>query len=295
MFIPETNIIIAPSSCKNVTGQQFSPKMLQNSGRPVGGTEYSWCSSVPGGTGIAVLALMVSKPVDTSIFQDALNKLQNDHAILRSRLHSNTSKSTFSFVTSPTPFIQIKSLDLSETCKILKDQLLLCPHEKITISPLQLILEHELNKNAWCNDANSSICPTTTTDMFFASVYSLPNAKWVVVLRLHVAACDRSTAVSLLRELLVLAAQGHQEKGGTGKEIASKGQVSLGIEDLIPSGKAKKSLLTRGMDMLSYSVNSLRLTNLKFMDAKSPRSSRVVRLQINKEDTEKILLVSIFT
>ncbi|CAB4287135.1 unnamed protein product [Prunus armeniaca] len=41
--------------------------------------------------------------------------------------------------------------------------------------------------------------------------------------------------------------------------------------------------------MLSYSLNSLRLTNLKFKDTKSARSSQVVRFQMNQEETQRIL------
>ena len=68
----------------------------------------------------------------------------------------------------------------------------------------------------------------------------------------------------------------------------NKGEVNLKIEDLIPNGKAKKPLRSRGVD----SVSSLRLTNLKFKDTRSPRSSQVVRLQMNQNETEKILAVS---
>lgn len=245
-------------------------------GRIASGTEYSWCRAAPGGTGIAVLAILTSKVPETSGLQDALNKLQSYHPILRSRLHTNPSKNTFSFVTSPTTFIQVKSFNLSSTFKILESS------ERFSIAPLQLILEHELNENAWCN-----LKCTSTTDMLYASSYALPDAKWVVALRLHVAACDRTTAVSLLKELLlVLVSDDDQEQEG-------RGGVNLAIEALIPNGKAKKALWARGRDMLSYSVNSLKSTNLKFIDAKSPRSSQVVRLQLNKDDTEQILLVSL--
>nr|POF07434.1 hypothetical protein CFP56_29200 [Quercus suber] len=78
--------------------------------------------------------------------------------------------------------------------------------------------------------------------------------------------------------------------GGLVNEMGNNiGEVSLKIEDLIPNGKAKKPLWSRGVDMLSYSVSSLRLTNLKFKDTRSPRSSQVVRLQMNQNETEKIL------
>jgi len=126
--------------------------------------------------------------------------------------------------------------------------------------------------------------------MFFATTYALPNAKWVLVLRLHASACDRTTAVSLLQELVVLVSE--EEKGALQKEIANEEEVTSSIEDLVPNKKAKKGLWERGIDMLGYSVNSLRLTNLKFKDSKSPRSSQVVRLQMNQKDTEKIIAVS---
>ena len=83
-----------------------------------------------------------------------------------------------------------------------------------------------------------------------------------------------------------------KEGGGREEKMRDDGEVSLGIEDFIPSGKAKKALWVRGVDMLSYSVNSLQLTNLKFKYVKSPRSSEVVRLQLNQDDTESLLAVS---
>ncbi|XVF55753.1 hypothetical protein PTKIN_Ptkin06aG0062100 [Pterospermum kingtungense] len=74
------------------------------------------------------------------------------------------------------------------------------------------------------------------------------------------------------------------------KEIMmNKGEVSLPIEDLIPKRMAKKTLWARGVDMLGYSVNSFRLTNLKFKDAKSPRSTKMLRLLISPDDTQRIL------
>jgi hypothetical protein len=248
--------------------------MATPKGRPVGGTEYGLWRASPGGTGIAVLALLVSKAPDISRLQNAIDKLQNYHPILKSRLiHSNTN--TLSFNTSPAPFVQIKSHTLEE-CLSSPDQ------NHSIISPFHLVLEHELNQNTWCSNTRNDM-------LFFASIYALPNTKWVVVLRLHLSACDRTTSASLLRELLVLMGEGEEgEEIETHKEMA----MSLGIEDLIPRGKAKKSLLARGVDMLSYSVGSLSLSNLKFQDPKSPRSSQVVRLQINQSETHRILAVS---
>ncbi|XP_059462767.1 uncharacterized protein LOC132191691 [Corylus avellana] len=170
--------------------RRLNPRSVEPKGQPVGGTEYSWCRAVPGGTGIGVLALLVSKAPDISRLQNAINKLQNFHPILKSRLiHYSTNAA--SFITSPAPFVQIKSHSTLEC--------LSSPENHSNISPFHLVLEHELNQNTW-----SSSCSNTADMLFFASIYALPNTKWVVVLRLHLSAFDRTTAASLLRELLVL-------------------------------------------------------------------------------------------
>lgn len=230
--------------------------------RPVGGTETSWCRAVSGGTGITVLAFLLSKPQKMLNLQTALHKIQNSHPILSSRLHTNPKTDTFSFVTSPTPYVQLKSFNLSSTLNILET---LANPSNRSVSPLHLICEHELNENTWQHHNTAD----PDQDMLFASIYALPGTTLVLVLRLHVSACDRTTAVSLLRELAGLMGggdEGREREVVVKKKIGNKGEVNLGIEDLIPCGKANKGLWLRGMDMLSYSVNSLRLTNLKFKD-----------------------------
>ncbi|KAK9289517.1 hypothetical protein L1049_009350 [Liquidambar formosana] len=261
--------------------QSLHRQPLEPKGRAMGSNEHSWCSAVAGGTGITVLALLGSKEPDISDVQNALHKLQISHPILRSKLHFDTTTNTHSFVTSPTPFLQIKSLDHSSTSHLLKS-IVSNRNNPSNITPFHLILEHELNQNTWNNPSHSS---NTNADVFFATLYALPDTKWSLVLRFHTAACDRTTAVTIMRELHVLFSDG----GEIEREKGNKGEVSLGIEDLIPGGKGKKGLWARGVDMLGYSVNSLRLTNLKFKDAKSPRSSEVVRLKMNLEDTQRLL------
>ncbi|OIW11362.1 hypothetical protein TanjilG_19618 [Lupinus angustifolius] len=253
--------------------------------RTVGGTEHSWCKAVHGGTGIAVLALLSSKNPDISRFQIALNKLQNSHPILKTKLHSNTTTSdtTFTFITLTTPFVKIQYHNVCVTSKIFGSN----ENEAVSVPPFQLILEHELNQNTWHNHNHSSSSLSSYSDnMFVASIYAMPNATWVVVMRLHVAACDRTTAISLLRELLVLM---KEEESENESEEWNKGEVGFAMEDLVPSEKGKKGIWAHGFDVLSYSVNSLRLTNLKFCDTKTTRFSQVVRLQLNNNDTKRVL------
>ncbi|CAN1141892.1 hypothetical protein LINPERPRIM_LOCUS25713 [Linum perenne] len=246
--------------------------------RVLGGTEQSWSRAVPGGTGIAVLAILTSHSPNSTTLQTALHKLQINHPILRSRLH-HSSSSPATIVTAAKPFVTVTELNLLQTLNILESN----NNITSTTPTLQLILEHELNNNLWTSSSSSS---TSSEDMLFATTYALPKEKWVMVLRLHVAACDRTTAVSLLKELLTLVGSKEEKKWPWAE---GNGEVELGIEKLIPGGKNKKSMWSRGLNMVSYSLGSFRLTNLKFVDAKSPRRSQVVRLQLDHHQTRKLL------
>ncbi|KAK9290913.1 hypothetical protein L1049_009092 [Liquidambar formosana] len=106
-------------------------------------------------------------------------------------------------------------------------------------------------------------------------------------MRFHTSVCDRTSGVTLLRELV--GSMMMEEGGVAARELEGEGEVSLGIEEYIPIGKANKPFWARGADMLGYSLNSMRLTNLNFGDVVSPRSSQVVRLQMSPRQTQPIL------
>nr|GLL46219.1 uncharacterized protein LOC109189606 [Ipomoea trifida] len=264
-------------------GVAAAAKAAQPKSRPVGGTEYSWCRAVPGGTGITVLAILLSKPIDIPLLENALRKLQIAHPILNSKLHYHAATNSFSYVTPPTPRLQIQPYDHPSTAEIL-----LRRAASPSVSDFHLILEHELNRNTWHNPDPSSDSDSDS-DTFFATVYDLNGGKRALALRLHTSACDRATAAALLTELLPpLVGNGGQEEG-TQREIQSQGEVGLGIEDYIPNGKANKPFWARGLDMLGYSLNSFRLSNIAFHDTESPRASQVARLTLDKHDTRRIL------
>ncbi|CAI9097702.1 OLC1v1034175C1 [Oldenlandia corymbosa var. corymbosa] len=293
------NITITPrtkffSQLSNMSGENDHPQTtLEPTSRPVGNTEHSWCRAISGGTGIAVLTLQMSKPVDVPRFQEGLQKLQSAHPILRSKLHYNSSKKAFSFLTMPNSYIQVQSIDSSSTSSLLQGLAKNKCQDGFTLSPLQMILEHELSRNSW---VNPNEYPKDGMDVFLASVYELPCSKWIIALRFHTGVCDRTTAVTLLRELMELAEE--EQKGGDQKKVENKKEEEVKysekmgkvIEDLIPKTHSKKTLWAHGLDVLEYSVNSLRLTNLKFKDVKWPRSTEIVRLQMNPHETNQILI-----
>ncbi|KAI3840171.1 hypothetical protein MKW92_016694 [Papaver armeniacum] len=252
--------------------------------RQVGGAEFSWCRAVPGGTGTAVLALLLSKPVDITILQKSLHKLQINHPILRAKLTSY-GPNTYSFLIPSSPYVQIQSLDSTATSNLLEK----LANSENNLSSFHRILEHEMNLNVWSESGfggsgseSEEVEDEDELDLFYATLYTLEE-KWVLVFRIHTSICDRTSAVTLLNEFL----------GLIGEDVVDMGiedEVNLGIEDLIPSGKATKPFWARGANLVGYSLNAFRFSNLDFVDTVSmPRSSGVVRLQLTPDETERLL------
>ncbi|GAV57191.1 Condensation domain-containing protein [Cephalotus follicularis] len=254
----------------------LNPQAPGTRARPLGGTEYNWCKAVPTGTGITALVLLFSKRPDIHLLETAFHNLQNAHPILRSKLHYDTTTNSFSFLTPSIPNLRIQLFDLTSTTHILQDP----TNNNMHSNQCQAVLEHELNK------AGTWLDPNNPSDLLHVSVYTLSDMQWAMALRLHTSACDRASAVTLLRDLLEITG-----RNGDGIEMGceKKVEVSLGIEELIPSGKANKPFWARGVDLLGYSLNAFRLSNLNFVETSSPRRSQVVRLQMNQNDTQRLL------
>ncbi|XP_021765095.1 uncharacterized protein LOC110729634 [Chenopodium quinoa] len=251
--------------------------------RPIGGTENSWCKATIGGTGITVLSLLLNKCPDFTLLQNAIHKLQNSHPILRAKLHFDPSTSTFSLLIPSSSSLNLHHFDLQSTAQIILSQKPNVGHTDI--SSFQILLEHELNDNPWKNLDRSSEEDDDDdgVDVLHASVYEIEESeKWAVMIKLHTGACDRTAAVAVMKELTELMMSG----GGSQEE---EGEVGLGVEEYIPSGKTNKPFWSRGVDMLGYSLNSFRLSNLEFVDPNLPRSSRVVRLYMDSDHTTKLL------
>ncbi|URD83347.1 transposon protein [Musa troglodytarum] len=240
-------------------------------GRPVGGTEYSWCRAVEGGTGITVLALLLSRPVSRRLLDSALHQLQSSHPLLRAHLVTAASRHPFFAIATPR----------LEVLRLLSSSDLLPPPpasvSAVSVSPFHAVLEHEFNQNPWSDGG-------PTHPVLFATLYEMPEpGRSTLALRLHTAVCDRTSAVAVLKELLALMAA-----SGEGIHGEADG-FNRGIDDLIPKQDAWKPFWARGKDLVGYSLNALRTSTLRFEDAASERRSQVARLVLGTDDTQKLL------
>lgn len=272
-----------------MTGADNNPT---NSARTLGNLEQTWCRAVACGTGTTVLALQMAKPPSKlPLLHQVLKKLRHSHPLLRSKLQYNPTTKHFTFLTpasAPAP-CAVAVHDIPTTTELLRrlSSTKQTASAAADLSPCHLITEHELNADKiWCNP-NSFPCSSGGADVIVASMYALSETRCIVVLRLHAAACDRTTAESVLRELMELVVE--VEGGRKAAGVENEGEGKMGIEGMVPRGMGKKTIWAHGVDMLGYSLSSLRLTNLQFRNTRMGRISEVVRLKLDKQQTASIL------
>ncbi|EPS70664.1 hypothetical protein M569_04096, partial [Genlisea aurea] len=245
----------------------------QQCGRVLGNAEKSWCRAVISGTGITILGLRLSKQLaEKSRLTEILDALKRTHPLLGCKLAYDRSGKTFKFVKpeeSPPPTeVSFRSI---------------AKRADGGVPTLQEMVEQEMSENEIWSDPNAY--PADGADVLLASVYAISGSESVVILRFHTSVCDRTTAVSLLRELLE-----RVSAGGLKMTVKNGGEGEWALENLIPNGLTKKRIWAHGKAMLGYSLGSLRMTNLEFVNCKKmPRKSEIIRLQLNQQITSHIL------
>ncbi|XP_062226819.1 uncharacterized protein LOC133925029 [Phragmites australis] len=237
--------------------------------RTAGGTEYSWCRAVPGGTGTTLLAFHLSRSAAgetvVTTLQAALRSLQIAHPVLRAHIRTSPSGPTLAFPSAAPPppaLLPLAPLPAPESAP-----------------DFHALLEHELNRNLWAEPEPSD------APVFFATFYELPGAGGGAALfvRIHTAACDRAAAAALARELVALLS------GGKGARSPEEAAVEAGLEERIPQRDTWKPFWARGMDMVGYSINGLRTSTLPFQETGTERSTQMLRLGFGRDETTRLL------
>jgi hypothetical protein len=243
--------------------------------RAPGGTEYSWCRAVPGGTGTTLLALRLAPGGAAAVtaVQGALRSLQSAHPALRARLRPSPSGPTLAFPTPappPPPLLPLAPLPAP-----------------VSAPDFDALLEHELNRNPWAESESSP--SDSDAPVLFATLYELPPPGGAALfVRIHTVACDRSATAALARELVALLS-GAEEDGEREPEAAA---AEAGLEERIPQQDTWKPFWARGMDMVGYSINGLRTSTLPFVETGTERSTQMLRLGLGRGETARLLDVS---
>ncbi|MCO5614361.1 hypothetical protein L7F22_068640 [Adiantum nelumboides] len=278
--------------------------------RMVGGTEYSWCKAVSGGTGTTVLAAMFqSDTVSASLLQDALDLLQVAHPRLRSRLLWIHGRPALSVSSTPVATLQVLQarevisqelgmLDTANSDGKIDD------NNDDEGAWLKLV-ERELNINTQWKEQSHSLEPqpmmalTLYIGIQSAGECDSGSSHSLLVLRLHTAICDRASAATILTELMHILSKLRSndtpvlkdDMRTIGEKHEEDSAMSLvAIEDAIPKGHAHKPFWAHGIDILGYSLGSRRHSMLPFENVEqSERHSEIICKKLGTEDTQKLL------
>lgn len=299
---------------ENVSEETGEEEILLKSphSRMLGGTEYSWCKALGGGTGITVLALHFEHSVDPIQLQEVIHAVQRNFPRLRSKLVWINGNPAFSVC--PDPYVQVEFVESAETSEILShisspngsspasddsstDEISIDSDGNESDSDCQdwrYLVEHELNINPWLDSPDFQ----QPKDMLIAKLYHLPQGiSSLFIIRIHTSICDRASAATILKEMLHLFYE--KKFGHPPPRIASPSRTKdcgfseeelnfMAIEDAIPKEKANKPFWAHGIDLLGYSLGSRRHSYLPFEDPQSPRRSQIVRLCLSSEGTSRL-------
>ncbi|XP_006645061.3 uncharacterized protein LOC102701397 [Oryza brachyantha] len=242
--------------------------------RAVGGMEYSWCRAVPGGTGTTLLAFRLARGGGGVVA--AVQAVVDAHPVLRARLRGAASGSpTLAF---PSAVPNAPPLPLA---------LELLPVPESAPDFLSL-LELELNRNPWTAASAASEPEPDAPPVLFATLYEPPppaGGGSALFVRIHTAACDRAASASLVRELVALLASDGAAPAADPEDAA----VHAALEERIPQRDSWKPFWARGLDMVGYSINGLRTSTLPFEVTGTERSTQMLRLGFDREETTRLL------
>ncbi|KAL6840276.1 hypothetical protein ACP4OV_030086 [Aristida adscensionis] len=238
--------------------------------RAAGGTEYSWCRAVPGGTGTTLLALRLAPRATAAAaatIQAALRSLQSAHPVLGARIRAAASGPTLAFPSAPPPAPPLAAV----------------PAPPESAPDFHALLEHELNRNPWAEPS------APDAPVLFATLYDLPppGGGAALFLRIHTVACDRSAAAALASELVALLGGG--EEGAAAERAPETAAAEAALEERIPQRDTWKPFWARGRDMVGYSINGLRTSALPFVETGTARSTQMLRLGFGRDETARLL------
>ncbi|BBM99575.1 hypothetical protein MPTK1_1g22120 [Marchantia polymorpha subsp. ruderalis] len=281
--------------------------------RTMGDTEHNWCRAVGSGTGITVLAVLFSRPVEVSALQRAVDSLQIRHPRLRSELVWIDGKPAFQVGDSS--HVEVEVIDARNessargSCEEVKEEVdEMQDQEDRHCGDMQDAEEHdwmnhvesELNTNLW-PEQHHSLAPQK---MLVVRLYLRPRDYSLLVFRVHTAVCDRVAAATLLVDLLramrhcpppsPLLEDDYESSPVLvdGESLSDSAEMRLmSVEDAIPPGQANKPFWAHGIDLLGYSLGSRRHALLPFDNPMEPRRSKVIHSVLSVEQTQQLLAV----
>ncbi|KAL2652045.1 hypothetical protein R1flu_020173 [Riccia fluitans] len=275
--------------------------------RILGDTEHNWCRAVGSGTGITVLAMLFSRPLEISALQLAVDAVQLQHPRLRSQLVWVDSKPAFRVSSAPNVKVEVvdasQGVERNNVVEEMQEE-----EEPTSVGEMRdaeeyewmVHVENELNTNVWSSSDQLFQC-LVPQPMFVVRLHILPKNYSLLTIRVHTAICDRVSAATVMMDLLkalrhpsssIDADDNFARLGNEGESLAvsaCKNNKLMAIEDAIPPGQANKPFWAHGIDLIGYSLGSRRHAFLPFADPDEPRRSKFIHAALSVEQTQLLL------
>lgn len=255
--------------------------------RPLGTTEANWCRALDGGTGTGILGILLAKSIGVAPIQASLSLILAAQPLLRAQIVDEQGRLSFDINDNVLLDIEIINQEALQPVE---------NTDRSAQEPWLQIIEDEMN---------TTFPQQKPFRVIEARLYRFPNTDSLIIMKLHPAAADDVSTVSVFSQFLkhlqdfVMA----EENGEDLQELINRRlsvemekrlemdeEVPPCVEDAIPPGMASKPFWARGLDVLGYGLSSFRHALIPLENViDNNRKSRIIITDFGESDTSKIL------
>ncbi|CAM6102935.1 unnamed protein product [Calypogeia fissa] len=263
------------------------------SGRVLGTTEENWTRAAAAGTGVQVVGIALKKNVDVKIISQAAREVQGQYAVLRTQIVV-TPKGKLAYTAPEKPIVPAVDEFLwpSLENKSITDGVLVLPGDDSPDHKLSLTLASIAKQELNAPFRNASGKISGPLDVFRIHVYTEQESRrrTVIIIRINGGPLDRPSASNIAQSFITALNAVVDGKLPELPEAPGKDEILPPFEDLIPKGKAVKSLFQKGLDTVSYAMSANKFAlfpfNSEFVEPKQPAyNSEILTYTLGKEGT----------
>lgn len=260
-------------------------------GRQLGTTEENWTRAAAAGTGLQVFGIALKINVDVKLISQAAREVQSQYAVLRTQI-VETPKGKLAY-TAPerpsAPAIEEFPWPSLEHTGI-KDGMFVLPGDDSPDHKLSVMLASLAKQqlNAPFQNAFGKI--SGTVDIFRIHVYTEQESprRTIIILKFNGGPLDRPSAANISQSFFTALNAVVDGKVPQLPEAPGKNELLPPFEDLIPKGKAVKSLFQKGLDTVSYAMSANKFPlfpfSSAFVEPKQPAyNSEILTYTLGKE------------
>ncbi|CAM6128303.1 unnamed protein product [Calypogeia fissa] len=259
-------------------------KESKKTGRALAATEANWVRATATGTGVQVIGIALKRHVELKLISQAAREVEGNYAILRSQI-VETSKGKLALSAPQRPGVppveEFPWPPLGK--KRMTGGMLVLPGDDTEDHRLSLALDSVVKQELNTPFRNASHKISGPVDVFRILVYTEhqePTLGTLIVLKFNSGALDRPSAINISQSFFTALNAVVDGKVPMLPVAPGKNDLLPALEDLIPKGKAIKSLIQKGIDTITYAMSANKFSLLPFSSAYVESKHQVFRTDL---------------